>query len=393
MSHKAPPSYLRHASGQAFSRVNGKNLYFGKHGTPESIEEYEDFKREWLLQHGDVRKYQLTVDELALLYLDHAGQYYQKNGAPTSEVWCTKAALRFLVSLHGTSRVREFGPGKLKQVRQAMVEHGLCRESINKNIDRIRRAFRWGVENERVPPEVLAALVAVRGLGRGRSNARETEPVKPVPPDRITALRPYLKPPVWAMVQVQLLTGARPGEVIIMRGCDLEMGGEVWTYTPSSHKTEHHGRGRTIFIGPRAQAVIRPFLKPNLDEYLFSPRDVCKPRSRGTRQPGARYNRSAYRNAVMRACERAFGMPKELRRISRKLPEAERDRLRKLAAEWRAEHCWHPHQLRHTSGTTIRREADLDSARTVLGQASLDVAAIYAEQDLEKARSIIAKIG
>ena len=407
MPGKSAPSYLRHASGQAFSRVSGKNIYFGKHGSPESLAKYDDFKREWLLQHGDIHKYKLTVDELALLYMGHAEQYYRKNGIPTSEVWCIKAALRFAVGKYGTCRVREFGPNKLKEVRQVMIEHGLCRESINKNIDRIRRMIRWGVENEKVPPEVLAALVAVRGLGKGRSTAQETEPIKPVPIERVEAIELYVKPPVWAMIQTQLLTGARPGEVLIMRGCDLDMTGEVWAYVPSSHKTEHHGRGRTIYIGPKAQAIIRQFLKADPQAYLFSPLDVCKVRRFGTRQPGVRYNRSAYRNAVLRACEIAFGMPKELRHVpsgltakEKKLPPADqvrilaqREELRAKARAWRHEHCWHPHQLRHNAGTAVRKAADLDAARTVMGQGSLAVAEIYAEKDLETARKIIAKIG
>jgi hypothetical protein len=49
--------------------------------------------------------------------------------------------------------------------------------------------------------------------------------------------------------------------------------------------------------------------------------------------------------------------------------------------------------LRHNAGTNVRREADLDTARTVMGQGSLNVAEIYAERDLETARKIIAKIG
>ena len=407
MPRLSVPSYLCHATGQAFSRTNGKNVYFGKHGSAESFAKYDDFKREWLLEHGDIHKYQLTVDELALLYIGHAEEYYRKNGIPTSEMSCVRIALRFLVGKFGTCRVREFGPSKLKQVRQEMIEHGICRDSINKNIDRIRRIFRWGVENEKVPPDVLAALVAVRGLGKGRSNARETEPVKPVPIERVEAIQPFAKRPVWAMIQVQLLTGARPGEVLIMRGCDLDTTGDVWVYIPSSHKTEHHDRGRTIFIGPKAQAIIRPFLKADPQEYLFSPRDWCKVRRVRKGQPGARYHRNAYRNAILRACEQAFGMPKELRRIpsgvtakEKKLPPADqaqllaqREELRTKARAWRHANCWHPHQLRHNAGTAVRKAADLDAARTVMGHGSLAVAEIYAERDLETARMVIAKIG
>ena len=36
------------------------------------------------------------------------------------------------------------------------------------------------------------------------------------------AIRPHVARQVWAMIQVQRLTGMRPGEVTIMRTCDLD---------------------------------------------------------------------------------------------------------------------------------------------------------------------------
>jgi integrase len=93
-------------------------------------------------------------------------------------------------------------------------------------------------------------------------------------------------------------------------------------------------------------------------------------------------------------------MPRELRNPDRgltKLPEdqqaAERQRRVNEAREWRQEHSWHPHQLRHSAATTIRREAGLDTARTVLGHSSLNVAEVYAERDENVAREIMARIG
>jgi integrase len=65
----------------------------------------------------------------------------------------------------------------------------------------------------------------------------------------------------------------RPGEVRIMRGCDLNMAGEVWEYRPQTHKTEHHGRDRMVFIGPKGQGIIREYLMTDLQAYLFSPLD------------------------------------------------------------------------------------------------------------------------
>jgi integrase len=273
-----------------------------------------------------------------------------------------------------------------------MIADGHCRSSINKNMGRVRRMFRWAIENELCPPSILTALEAVQGLQQGRTEAVEGEPVKPVPIAHVEAIEPHVSRPIWAMVQLQLFTGMRPGEVLIMRGCDLNMTGKVWEYVPQSHKTEHHGKQRIIFLGPKAQAVIRPFLKTDLQAYLFSPRDVRgEPIEGCQRQPGECYNRDAYRNAIKRGFAKAM-MPREYR-INKKLSADERKRRRRLQKEWMAENCWHPHQIRHTAATAIRREADIDTARTVLGHSSVRVTELYAERDGEKARNIMAQVG
>jgi integrase len=125
----------------------------------------------------------------------------------------------------------------------------LARGVVNQRIGRIRRMFKWAVENEMVPPSVLQGLQAVRGLQRGRSPVRETDPVKPVAEEVVLDTLPFMPRPVAAMVQLQLLAGMRPGEAVIMRGIDLDMSSNVWLYHPGSdqgptgqHKTSHHGQ-------------------------------------------------------------------------------------------------------------------------------------------------------
>ena len=71
------------------------------------------------------------------------------------------------------------------------------------------------------------------------------------------------------MVELQGLTDCRPGEIIVMRAIDLTMTGPVWAYRPASHKNKHRGFDRQIFLGPRAQEIIKPFLTTNLGAYLF----------------------------------------------------------------------------------------------------------------------------
>jgi hypothetical protein len=47
---------------------------------------------------------------------------------------------------------------------------------------------------------------------------------------------------LWAMIELQGLTGIRPGEVVILRGCDLSTQEKTWEYVPAWHQTEHHER-------------------------------------------------------------------------------------------------------------------------------------------------------
>jgi integrase len=186
------------------------------------------------------------------------------------------------------------------------------------------------------------------------------------------------------MVRLQLRTGARSGEIVVMRACDIDMTGEVWFYRPAQHKTAHHGHRREIAIGPIAQEIVKEFLKPDTTAYLFSPRDAVAERrtilrmKRKTKvQPSQkdralpdpqrtaneRYTVTSYGRAIARACEN-HGIPH-----------------------------WHPHQLRHTAATKFRKKLGLDTTRALLGHRSPAITEIYAELDTGKAAEAAAKLG
>src|SRR5262245_6271529 len=74
------------------------------------------------------------------------------------------------------------------------------------------------------------------------------------------------------MVELQRLTGMRPGEVRSLRPIDVERSENVWLYRPSRHKTQWRGKERVVAIGPKAQAVLAPFLDGRAPEsFAFSP--------------------------------------------------------------------------------------------------------------------------
>lgn len=274
-SDRTFPKYSLHKpSGQARVRIDGKDHYLGEYGSPASKAMYEDLKQQWHINRGDVSAWSCTIDDLAIRFIEHAKEYYVKHGEPTSEVNNMRVALRPLVKLFGPLRVANFQTKHIKQYRDKLINAGIARTSINRQLTRIKHVFRWGKEEGLVTAAALAEVLVSRGLREGRSRAVESEPVKPVASSAVKAVEPFVSRQVWGMIRLQTATGMRPGEIVRMRGCELNMSGKTWEYTPSRHKTEHLGKERVIFIGPRGQDVIREFLKPDLMAFLFSPIDA-----------------------------------------------------------------------------------------------------------------------
>ena len=145
-----------------------------------------------------------------------------------------------------------------------------------------------------------------------------------------------------------------------------------------------------IPCGPRAQAVLTPFLFREPDAPCFSPAEAMarrreerhaqrvtpegdgnrpgynarrREKRRSERKPGRAYTTSSYGKSIAKACEKA---------------QVER---------------WSPNQIRHTAGTEFRREFGLEAAQTILGHSRANTTEIYAERDERKAIEVARQIG
>jgi integrase len=346
----------------------------------------------------------MSVARLIDEYLRFADRYYRHvDGTCTGETTSIRKAVCVLRHAYGRVLAQEFGPLRLKDVRERMVAKGWCRKTINNQVGRIKRMFKWAAENELVSPDVYHGLQAVPGLKLGRTAARESPPVKPAPEELVAGVLPHVSDQVAAMIRLQLLTGMRPGEVCIMRTADVDRSGAVWVYRPARHKTEHHAHERHVYLGPQAQQVVTPFLRDDRpDAYLFSAAEAEREwrrrkharrttplgcgnvpgsnrRRRPKVKPGHVYRRDSYTRAISRACEAAFPPPEGLTSEQEK--------------EWRKAHHWHPHQLRHNAATRLRKDFGIDAAQVILGHKTLAVTAIYAEKDVDRAKQIMQRVG
>jgi integrase len=400
-SSASTPKYRLHkASQKALVTIQGRDFYLGPWKSKASYLEYDRLIGEWLANGRQLPRdldAGLDITELLAAYWQFAEGYYMKDGRPTCLAGI-KVALRFLRQIYGDTSASDFGPLALQALQMRMVEAGQSRRYINCNIGHIRRCFKWAVARELLSVSVFEALRTVPGLKRGRTAARETAPVRPAADQVVDATLPYLPPVVADMVRFQRLVGCRPGEVCNIRPCEIDTSGDVWRYVPGTHKTQHHGRERVIFIGPQAQVILRPYLLRNDQTYCFSPvesrsqqytamrerrRSKVQPsqtsraKRRPRRNPQDHYTKDSYNRAIVRGCMQADRQAHAIGLTTEKIIVP----------------VWHPNQLRHALATSVRRLYGVEAAQVVLGHSHADVTQVYAERDLSKAEAVMRLIG
>ena len=84
----------------------------------------------------------LTISHRAILFVEHARQYYRKAGAETSEVHSLQTALRPLASKCRREKASQFGPKRLKAVRDAMIALNGSRTGIDRRESRRVHLYR-----------------------------------------------------------------------------------------------------------------------------------------------------------------------------------------------------------------------------------------------------------
>ena len=255
-------------------------MYLGKFNSPASRQEYAgviaDAEARGVAAIGTAPN-TITITEACASFWTHVVKSYKLR----SQHFYRKA-VRVLAEQCGNDPVAEFGPAKLRALRDRLIHmpytgrararYGDQRTRVNVNtfLSAIKGMFRWLAETETVGGSVYHGLLAVRPVGPGQSMAKERVRRKPAPVADVAACLAFMSPTVRAMVDLQMVTGLRAGELCGIRPMDLDMTGPVWRYN-LAHKTEAYVGERTISIRPRGQDIIRPFLNRPADAHLFSP--------------------------------------------------------------------------------------------------------------------------
>lgn len=350
------PRYdLHKPSGQAYARYTDstgtrRTVYFGKHGTPESQQEYERFLltiRTSPVTTPPTGAADLTVNEALVAYTAHVTAYYPGDSARGHF-----DALRAVRLVAGDLPLREFTPKVFKAVRQSFIDAMNSRTTINGRMQKISQFVKWCVAEELADPNLYAALKAVPGLRKGRGEAKELPPVLPPSEADLERILAKMPPAAAALARVQSLCGARAGELVRLRADAIDRTGPVWKAVVCEHKGTWRGKDRTLYFGPAAQGVLAPLMLAAAGEFVF-----LNERKRP-------YKVNGYRQALQRAC------------ASLNLPE------------------YGTHAIRHFAATRIRRMVDVETARVLLGHSDLGLTAeVYAQFDEAKAVDAMKRVG
>ena len=400
---KNQPPKLCNDRGRAFSWDNGKRVYHGVWKSAEAQKNYRHFKKRFktaLLdstapRYGTGRNDDILILELASDFLTHIEPRMNK-----SHVGHYKQCIGFLAEVYGELPADEFSPKKLKVVREQMVKSGrLCRRMVNDYTTMIVRIFSWGVEEELAKTNVHA-LREVKPLPKGEPGTFDHPPREDVPDDVVRRTLQFITSfTVKAMIILQRLIGARPGEIFRMRVGDIDRtrGNGLWYYKPGSYKTERYVGDIEFPLGIPEQKLLEPLLigkKP--DAAVFSPRVAMQERNavrRANRKsktasrdeqrvgnPGEQlsefYDRHSYCHAVEYAIKRGN---RELRKeaeekAGRELSEKEFDKI-KIPR-------WTPYQLRNSAATEMELERGLDESQALLAHKSANMTRRYSKAQL-----------
>jgi len=345
----------------------------------------------------------LSVGELCTRWIDwiernrcHNGKdatslYYgaRQATAALEDFWSLPAALFGSHHLTEVQEKLEHTPvvSRPRSPNKAPKVRARNRSTINDTIGRIRRLFRWAAVRNLVPEDRVAVLRLVEPLLAEQTAAPDRVGPKTVPDEIVAATLPELPAVVADLIRFQRLVGCRPGEARRLRPCDIDTASApnrqgVWLWTPYRYKTKWRKNHlpRVIAIGPKAQAILAPWLarlSRSPESHVFSPKFSARRASGGSKRatsatPLVRvkqrlvndvYSKDSLNQAIERGCARA--------------------RVKK----------WTANQLRHNKLTEVRANVSVDAAQAIGGHANINQTEHYAHVQLTKAVDAAARFG
>jgi integrase len=366
---KHTPKISEYGPDKAYIRVrlSGKLIALGKADDEEAwdkgyrlIERWKRGGRKWPIPAETRRERAASEPRPKIARIAYDFEQWAESYYTGGHVASYKTAMLHLEPWYDL-RADEFGAPELAAYRDRLktVKNGHGQQfavsTANKLISRVKQMAAWAEERGyTVPRAWRSQLEPVRMIRPLEPGVKRPDKVSVVPDEIFWKTVDAVKRPVLRdMMLVHWYTGMRVQNLVGLTASELDMSREVWFYTPRHHKNTHRGHKLLIVIGPQAMQIINRHIGTNISEPVFI-----------SRRSGKAYTTSGYRVAIRRVCERIGIEP------------------------------WHPHQVRHSFATRIRKIGGIEMAKIALGHyVGAGVTEIYAEASREKLWAILMKIG
>lgn len=144
------------------------------------------------------------------------------------------------------------------------------RRYINKSISRIRQIFSWAKSHDLITTKGLVSeLRELEPSLAGRTEAVELPARTAVPDEHIEAVRKVVRQRTRDIIDLCLLTGCRPGELVSLTTGMINRSEDVWVAELAKHKTQHHGKVRVLAFGPKTKLILWKYLLSHPDKRIF----------------------------------------------------------------------------------------------------------------------------
>ncbi len=157
-----------------------KDYWLGPYGSLESRELYHRVLAQWesggrrlpvALDDNPADIAQLSVAEVLAAYWKWACEHYV-----SSELGCLRVVIRLLRQMFGSTSAADFGPNRLRLIRDQMIlgdenadppRKPWARRTVNHNVHRLVAMFKWAASQEMVPASVYERLKTLPALRLG----------------------------------------------------------------------------------------------------------------------------------------------------------------------------------------------------------------------------------
>lgn len=341
-----------------------------------------------------------TLSELQEMYVEWAKRFFVTRDRPG---YHQELASQSVINILGDIYWSELDTVQFERYRQALLDMGKNRTCINQMCTNLLTWMKWCYAHKKISHRIDLELQSVKRLQPDDYGVSEKIPREPVGWEQVQQLFPFVSPNVVAMITLQYWSGMRPGEVCVMRPCELVWDGKMMYYNLAKHKTKR-ATGKSLWkvINWRGQRVLTALLRScGDDEFIFKPSDAFDwaiefERKRRLSRPTKVVNRDM--PSVVRAAEKlAATRPARLKKHCGKRFTTNAYAMIIRAGFDRAERSgvnlvrWTPMQLRHGVMTMMGDNGLHQEGSHLLGHSKLETSLTHYDHERIQRLAIVAK--